>query len=102
MGDLFVKGNGKLLSHATAPAFHYELKRANHYSFTDAPFFFAPPARWLLARVAGGGRGPAATQKATADLLAAFLSGAPGDLSVAAARYPDVVLIAPAGRSAPP
>jgi predicted dienelactone hydrolase len=94
-GDLFVGGNGKLLAHMIAPGFHFEIKRANHYSFTDAPFFFAPPGRWLLARVMGGGRGPAATQQAAADILAAFLSGpltgAPADLAATAARYPDVL-----------
>lgn len=97
--ELFLNGNGKLLAHSTAPVFHYEIKRANHYSFTDAPFFFAPPGRWLLAQVMGGARGPAATQRATADILAAFLSGpltgARGDVVAAAARHRDVV----AGRS---
>ncbi|HTV03000.1 MAG TPA: dienelactone hydrolase family protein [Luteitalea sp.] len=92
--DFFVNGNGQLLAHTTAPGFRYEIKRANHYSFTDAPFFFASPGRWLLAQVMGGGRGPAATQQATADILAAFLTGpltgAAADLAATAARYPDV------------
>ncbi len=94
-GVLFVNGNGRLLAHMTAPGFHYELKRANHYSFTDAPFFFAPPGRFLLAQLMGGGRGPAETQQATADLLAAFLSGpltgAARDLAATAARYAGVL-----------
>ncbi len=93
-GDLFINGNGKLLARMTAPGFRYEIKHANHYSFTDAPLFFAPPGRWLLTQVMGGGRGPAATQQATADILAAFLSGpltgAPADVAATAARYPDV------------
>lgn len=72
--DLFVNGNARLLASA-APGLHFEIKRANHYSFTDTPFFFAPPGRWLLSRVMGGGRGPADTQQATADLVAAFLAG---------------------------
>jgi dienelactone hydrolase len=97
--DLFINGNGRLLARSSAPGLHYEIKRANHYSFTDAPFFFAPPGRWLLAQVAGGGRGPAATQQATADILAAFLSGPltgiPADVAASAARYPDVRLIPP-------
>ena len=97
--DLFINGNGKLLARSSAPGLHYEIKRANHYSFTDAPFFFAPPGRWLLAQVAGGGRGPAATQQATADILAAFLSGpltgVPADVAASAARYPGVRLIPP-------
>src|SRR4029453_3671120 len=94
-GDLFVNGNRKLLAAMTAPGFRYEIKHANHYSFTDAPFFFAPPGRGLLAQVMGGGRGPAATQQAAADLLAAFLSGpltgAASDLAATAARYPQVL-----------
>jgi dienelactone hydrolase len=93
--DLFINGNGKLLARSTAPGFHYEIKRANHYSFTDAPFFFAPPGRWLLAQVMGGGRGPAATHQVTADILAAFLSGpltgVPADVAATAARYPDIL-----------
>jgi len=93
-GDFFINGNRRLLANMTAPGFHYEIKHANHYSFTDAPFFFAPPGRWLLAQVMGGGRGPAASQQAAADILAAFLSGpltgADTDLAAAAARYPEV------------
>ncbi|MEO7354748.1 MAG: hypothetical protein ABIZ70_10435 [Gemmatimonadales bacterium] len=94
-GEFFVNGNARLLAQMTAPGFHYEIKHANHYSFTDAPFFFAPPGRWLLAQVMGGGRGPAATQQATADILAAFLTGpltgADADLAATAARYPEVL-----------
>lgn len=92
--DLFVDGNSRLLTRSTAPGYRFEIKRANHYSFTDTPFFFAPPGRWLLSRVMGGGRGPAATQQATADIVAAFLTGpltgAPADVVAAAARHPDI------------
>ena len=70
-GDFFINGNGKLLAHMTAPGFRYEIKHANHYSFTDAPFFFAPPGRWLLAQVMGRGRGPVATQHKPAGAAAA-------------------------------
>ncbi|GAA0618365.1 carboxylic ester hydrolase [Brevundimonas kwangchunensis] len=92
--DLFVNGNSRLLRQSIAPGFRYEIKRANHYSFTDTPFFFAPPGRWLLTQVMGGARGPAATQQATADIVAAFLTGpltgAPADVVATAARYPDI------------
>jgi predicted dienelactone hydrolase len=92
--EVFINGNGTLLANMTARGFRYEIKHANHYSFTDAPFFVAPPGRWLLAQVIGGGRGPEATQQATADILAAFLTGpltgADADLAATAARYPDV------------
>jgi predicted dienelactone hydrolase len=91
----FIQGNAALLRNATAPSFHYEIKRANHFSFTDAPLFFSPPGRWLLARLIGGARGPVDTQHASADILAAFLAGpltgAPGDVPAAAARYREVV-----------
>lgn len=94
-GDLFHNGNGKLLATMTAPGFRYELKHSNHYSFTDALFFFAPPGRWLLSRMIGGGRGPAATQQATADIVAAFLSGpltgVYADMAPVSARHPDVL-----------
>lgn len=94
-GDRFLTGNGRLLAAAAGPGFHYEITRANHYSFTDVPCLFAPPGRWLLAQLMGGGRGPAATQQVTADLLAAFLAGpltgAASDLAAAAARHPGVL-----------
>jgi len=73
----------------------YELKHANHYSFTDVFLFFAPPGRFAAAQVMGGRRGPVETQRATVDILAAFLrgasTGAPGGVEKAAARYRDVV-----------
>ncbi|MBO9498512.1 MAG: alpha/beta fold hydrolase [Novosphingobium sp.] len=93
-GDQFVEGNGRLLANMSAPGFRYEIGHANHYSFTDLPFFFAPPGRWLLAQAIGGERGPAETQQATADLLAAFLAGPltgkAADLAATAARYRDI------------
>jgi len=93
-GDLFHTGNDKLLASLTAPGFRYELRHADHFSFTDAYFFLAPPGRWLLARVTGGGPGPAATHQITADLLAAFLSGpltgVHVDVATTIARYPDL------------
>jgi dienelactone hydrolase len=93
-GEIFHAGNGKLLTSMTAPGFRYEMKRVNHYSFTDALFFLAPPGRWLLSQAIGGARGPAATQRVTADLLAAFLSGpltgVHVDIAATAARIPDL------------
>lgn len=97
-GDFFVDGNGRLLAHTTARGFHYEIKRTNHFSFTDAGFYFAPPGRWLLAKAMGGERGPAETQRVTADMVAAFLSGPLrgtfSDLIATAARYPEVLPVA--------
>jgi predicted dienelactone hydrolase len=94
-GELFHTGNGKLLTTMTAPAFRYELKDANHFSFTDASLYFAPPGRWLLAKAMGGERGAAATQQATVDILTAFLSGPLTgvyvDIAAVTARYTDVL-----------
>lgn len=93
-GEVFHGGNGQLFANATAPGLRFELKRADHYSFTDAFFYLAAPARWLLGRVIGATRGPAETQQATADLLAAFLSGpltgVNMDVAAVAARYSHV------------
>lgn len=99
--ELFVNGNARLLASAS-PGLHFEVRRANHYSFTDTPFFFAPPGRWLLSRVMGGGRGAADTQQATADLVAAFLAGPltgrPADVAAARGDRHDILVrpVAPA------
>lgn len=101
-GELFIIGNGRLLIRMTAPGFHFEIKGANHYSFTDTPLFFSPPGRWLLGLVMGGGRGPAATHQVTADLVAAFLSGplkgVPADVAATAVRQQDVATRTPGSR----
>ena len=89
--SFFFDGNNKLLVNATVSGFRYEIRRANHYSFTDAPYFLAPPGRWLLAQAMGGSLGPEATQRATADILTAFLSGplrgTPADMDAVVARH---------------
>jgi dienelactone hydrolase len=83
-----IASNQRLLANAQGPAWRYEIKRANHYSFTDAPLFFAPPGRFALALLIGGGRGPEETHRITIDILDAFLSG--GDVEAAAAKYKDI------------
>lgn len=89
----FLNGNHQLLVGATSGV-RYEIKRANHYSFTDLPLFFSPPGRWLLARVMGGERGPEETQRAAVDIVTAFIDGPlgrpPTDVTAAAARYRDI------------
>ena len=54
----------------------------------------APPGRWLLSLAIGGGRPPSETQRATVDMLDAFLSGPlngkPASIEAAAARYKGV------------
>lgn len=90
----YLDGNGALLQRLKAGGFRYEISEANHYSFTDAPRFLADPARFLVAQLAGGSRGPRQTQRATNDLLTAFLQeplgGGHGDIGAAAARYRDI------------
>ncbi len=92
--DKFVLGNTSIIQHDTAPTWRYEIHHANHYSFTDAPLFLALPARFALSMLIGGGRGPEETQRASVDILAAFLQepldGAPGNIEAAAASYKDI------------
>jgi dienelactone hydrolase len=92
--DKFIQRNRAIIQQDAAPAWHYEIHRANHYSFTDAPLFLALPARFALSLLIGGGRGPEEPQRASADILAAFLQGplggAPGDIEAAAASYKDI------------
>jgi dienelactone hydrolase len=93
--DRYLAGNAALLAHDRAAAWRYEIKRANHYSFTDAPLFLAPPARAVLALAIGGERGASSTHRAAIDILEAFLQGplggAPASVAAAAARHPDVI-----------
>ena len=86
--DKNIADNKALIANLAGPGWAYEIHRANHYSFTDAPLFFAPPGRFALTFVIGGGRGPQETQRITADILEAFLSG--GDVPAAVARYKDI------------
>lgn len=92
--DKFILGNKSIIQHAAAPAWYYEIHHANHYSFTDAPLFLALPARFALSILIGGGRGPEETQRASADILAAFLQeplgGTPGNVEAVAASYKDI------------
>ena len=92
--DKFILGNKSIIEHDAAPAWHYEVHRANHYSFTDAPLLLALPARFALSMLIGGGRGPEETQRAAADILAAFLQeplgGGPGNIEAVAASYKDI------------
>ncbi|HEX7948581.1 MAG TPA: hypothetical protein VF495_28215, partial [Phenylobacterium sp.] len=91
----FMLGNARLLANGAGPAWRYEIRWANHYSFTDAPLFFSPPGRFVLSRLIGGERGPVETQRATADLLDAFLRAPLGrppiDLGSVAKRYDDII-----------
>jgi hypothetical protein len=95
--------NKRLLEQTTAPAWRYEILRANHVMFMDAPRFFAPPALWVLSKifsgdsggdVFGGNRGALETQRAAADILDAFirenLVGEGGAVTKAVARYSEI------------
>jgi predicted dienelactone hydrolase len=92
--ERYLSGNRRLLAGLQAGGYRYEIARANHYSFTDAPLFFSGPGRFLLAQLIGGSRGPRETHRATVDILAAFLqgplTGRPASVEAAAARYPGV------------
>lgn len=85
--DIYFSGKARLFAHFGGGA-SYELKRANHFSFTDAPLFLAPPGRLAVAMMIGGARGPTDTHHVTIDLLDGFLKGE--NLDAAAARHKDV------------
>lgn len=103
-GDAFMARNKRLLETTTAPAWRYEILRANHVVFMDAPLFFAPPARWALSQLSrkigdggdifGGDRDPVEVQRTTADILDAFireaLSGETGLLTTTVTRHKEI------------
>jgi pimeloyl-ACP methyl ester carboxylesterase len=93
-GDYYLDGTATLLGNLAAPGWRYQVARANHFSFSDAMLFFSAPARAAVALVLGGGRGPVATQRTTADLLDAFLrgplDGRPASIEAVAARHQGV------------
>jgi predicted dienelactone hydrolase len=90
----YLQGNAALEQHLRAGGYRYQIAEANHYSFTDVPLYLSGPARFALAALIGGSRGPAGSQAASNDVLAAFLAGplrdAPGDIAAAARRHPGV------------
>ncbi|SHM69277.1 Platelet-activating factor acetylhydrolase, isoform II [Duganella sacchari] len=92
--EMYQRGNQRLIANLRDQGFRYQIARANHYSFTDAPLMFSPPARWLLAQLVGGSRGPTETLHATNDIVAAFLqgplTGRPADIERAARRYQNI------------
>ncbi|MBC7925205.1 MAG: hypothetical protein H7039_06065 [Bryobacteraceae bacterium] len=93
--DWYLLGNQRLLENLGARGYRYEIRRANHFSFTDAPLFLSLPARFGLEQLIGGGRGPTQTHQATSEILAAFLqeslTGVPAAVDAVAARYGNIV-----------
>lgn len=86
-------GNQRLLSNRRAAAYRFEIHHANHYSFTDTPFFFSWPARLVLGWWLGGARDAADTQRVTTDILVAFLAtsyGAADNVEVTARRHANI------------
>jgi dienelactone hydrolase len=85
-----IAGNRLLLEHFGG-GWRYEMEDANHFGFTDAPLFFAPPGRFLLVWLIGGSRGPTETQRATIEIVDAFLkgplTGTSASVEEAVARY---------------
>lgn len=86
--------NNRALFHRFGGGWRYEMARTNHFGFTDAPLFFSAPGRLALSLLIGGERGPLETQRASVDILSAFLQGPlgerPADVDAAARRYPGI------------
>lgn len=102
-GDSFMSRNKRLLEETSAPAWRYEVLRANHVMFMDAPLFFAPPAIWALSQIFsgenggdlfGGSRGAVETQRVATDILDAFiresLLGESDAVTSTVARYSEI------------
>jgi predicted dienelactone hydrolase len=102
-GESFMTRNKHLLERTSAPAWRYEVLRANHVMFMDIPRFFAPPAVWALSQIFsgefggdlfGGNRGAVETQRVAADILDAFiretLFGEAGAVTSAVARHSQI------------
>jgi predicted dienelactone hydrolase len=91
--DIYLAGARLAFQHFGAGP-RFELKRASHFSFTDAPLFLAPPGRWASTFVIGGERDVTETHRATVDILDAFLkgplTGTPADIDAAAAAHPEI------------
>jgi pimeloyl-ACP methyl ester carboxylesterase len=74
--ERFLRGNTELLANAAPGSARHELRFTNHYSFTDLPLYFSPPARGLLSLVIGGSRGVQSTIHETNRLISAFIADA--------------------------
>jgi predicted dienelactone hydrolase len=88
-------GNRLLAAHFGGAREAWEIKHANHFSFTDAMLFFPPPARFAVGQMIGGARGPEDTQHATVQMIDAFLhgplTGHPQHVKAVVATYKDIV-----------
>ncbi len=71
---IYLAGNQRLLANLSAVGYRFEIHSTNHYSFTDAAWLFSPPARLAFSLWLGGSRSAADTQRASIDILVAFLS----------------------------
>ena len=71
----YENGNQKLFKQFGG-GFRYEIIEADHYSFTDVPFFLAFPTRVLASKFLNFGNIAKKTQHATVDILNVFFKGA--------------------------
>ncbi|HOY13759.1 MAG TPA: hypothetical protein PLY70_11490 [Saprospiraceae bacterium] len=71
----YENGNQKLFKQFGG-GFRYEIIEADHYSFTDVPFFLALPTRAIAGKFLNFGNVTKKTQHATIDILNVFFKGA--------------------------
>lgn len=89
-GQAFRSGNRQILSHlADGPGSLITLRGTNHFSWTDLPFFFSPPGRWVVTAASATFRpfgldaglscfacvDPRDLRRLTVDVIAGFLAG---------------------------
>jgi dienelactone hydrolase len=75
--------------------YRYEIRNADHLSFTDAPLLLAFPARFLASHIFEFGQNPTRTHNATVDILNTFFNGALNgklsDIDSITARHHDII-----------
>jgi dienelactone hydrolase len=90
----YESGN-QLLFEQLGGGYRYEMTEADHYSFTDVPYFLAPPARWLAGWLLKVGQIPKSTQVATVEILNTFfnqsLNHKPIELDSIAGRHQKII-----------
>ena len=90
----YEKGNQQFFNHFGG-GYRYEISRADHYSFTDAPLLLSFPTRFLAGHFLEFGNIPAETNTITLEILNAFFKGALNDnlthLDSVVSRYQGVV-----------
>lgn len=91
--ERYENGNQQFFRHFGG-GYRFEIMKADHYSFTDAPLLLALPTRFLTSHFLDFGNIPVKTHTASIEIINAFfynvLNEASLDLDSVANRYPGI------------